>query len=254
MPWDPKQYDKYKAERSAPVNDLFALVDRRENISVIDLGCGTGEHTRRLHDLLPGSTVLGIDSSASMLDQSTQWLCDGFRTELGDLQSIHGEYDLIFSNAALQWCANHKELFPSIWSHLRPNGQLLVQMPKNQDHASHRLAVEIATDLWPETFAHLQKSHKSRVLEIEEYAELLFASGAHDINCFCKVYPHVLENSDAIVEWVKGTLLVPFREKLNDDDWTQFLSRYRQALAAELPGSPVFYGFKRILISARRAD
>jgi trans-aconitate methyltransferase len=39
MPWDPEVYHKFKNERSAPFEDLLALVNKREGLKVIDLGC-----------------------------------------------------------------------------------------------------------------------------------------------------------------------------------------------------------------------
>jgi trans-aconitate 2-methyltransferase len=68
MPWDPKQYHKFQAERSAPFFDLLSLVEVRPNLRVVDLGCGTGELTRQLAAALPDSDVTGIDSSEQMLD------------------------------------------------------------------------------------------------------------------------------------------------------------------------------------------
>ncbi len=70
MPWDPNQYHKFQAERSAPFFDLLALVEIRPNLKVVDLGCGTGELTRQLADALPDSDVTGIDSSAANAGKS----------------------------------------------------------------------------------------------------------------------------------------------------------------------------------------
>src|SRR3972149_2610153 len=67
MPWDPERYEQFERERYAPFDDLSGLVEVREGLRVIDLGCGTGELTRRLADALPESAVLGIDSSPEML-------------------------------------------------------------------------------------------------------------------------------------------------------------------------------------------
>jgi len=206
-----------------------------------------------LYDVLENATVLGIDTSESMLAKSAAFVCDGCSTRLQDLQDIEGDYDLIFSNAALQWCPNHAELVANIWQHLRPGGQLLVQMPKNQDHASHRLAASCAHDLYPDIFPLIQGERSSWVLEVEDYAQLLFQLGAQDITSVLKVYPHVLENADSVVEWVKGTLLIPILERLDSDQQRRFLGHFTHALRESLPGSPVFYGFKRILFSARKA-
>ena len=102
MPWDPKQYHKFQAERSAPFFDLLALVDIRPGLKVIDLGCGTGELTCQLADALPDSDVTGIDSSAQMLEKAVPRKPE-FTLRAGRPGAADGEWDLIFSNAALQW-------------------------------------------------------------------------------------------------------------------------------------------------------
>src|SRR5581483_1934399 len=67
MAWDPAQYHKFQAQRSMPFDDLLAMVKVRPGLRAVDLGCGTGELTRRLADALPSGEVLGLDSSAEML-------------------------------------------------------------------------------------------------------------------------------------------------------------------------------------------
>ena len=43
MKWSTDQYEKFKREREQPFEDLVSLIDKRANLRVIDLGCGTGE-------------------------------------------------------------------------------------------------------------------------------------------------------------------------------------------------------------------
>jgi trans-aconitate 2-methyltransferase len=66
------------------------------------------------------------------------------------------------------------------------------------------------------------------------------------------VYPHVLENADAIVDWISGTALVPYFERLDSlkDD---FVDAIRQDLRVLMPGEPVFYPFPAHVFSARKA-
>jgi trans-aconitate 2-methyltransferase len=89
------------------------------------------------------------------------------------------------------------------------------------------------------------------VLPVEQYAEILFAQGAESLTVYEKVYPHVMENADSVVEWTSGTLLVPYFERLGDMK-DPFLDAYRRRLREKMPGSPVFYGFRRILFSAAK--
>ena len=58
----------------------------------------------------------------------------------------------------------------------------------------------------------------------------------------------------AVIEWVKGSLLTPFRERLSPEDYAHFLDRYEhELLAAEGDHRPYLYPFKRILMWGRRA-
>jgi len=171
---------------------------------------------------------------------------------LGDQAGLAGSWDLIFSNAALQWTENHEALVARLYAQLAAGGQLAVQVPSNHTHISHRLIVETAQQ---EPFRGILQGfvRHAPVLPIERYAQLLFDLGAERIVVFEKVYAHVLEDADAVVEWVSGTALVPYFERLGADR-EAFLSVLRDKMRAAMPGSPLFYPFKRTLFSARKPE
>lgn len=251
MPWDPGRYLQFQNERFAPFEDLAALIERREGLRVIDLGCGTGELTERLADLLPGSEILGIDSSPEMLQRASQHERPGLHFQLGRLEDLEGTYDLIFSHAVLQWVERHRELMPFLIGHLAPRGQLAIQMPSNHHHPSHVLIAQTAAEE-PFRAALGGWSRESPVLRLDAYAEILYAAGIRKMRVMEKVYPHVLESADAIADWTSGTALVPYFERLPADLREAFIERYRARLRARFPHHPVFYGFRRILLAAER--
>lgn len=250
MPWNPNQYHKFQAQRSAPFYDLLALVDVRPNLKVVDLGCGTGELTRQLAEALPDSDVTGLDSSPQMLEKAASFSSPGLRFVQGDQARLTGEWDLIFSNAALQWSENHAELIPYLFAKLKPGGQIAVQVPSNHHHISHQIIRETAGE---EPFRTILGGfiRYAPVLAIDQYAQLLFDCGAENIVTFEKVYAHILENSDAVVEWISGTACVPYFEKLGEHK-ESFVSTIRSKMQAALPGAPIFYPFRRTLFSAHR--
>lgn len=250
MPWNPDLYHKFQTERAAPFHDLLALVDVRPHLKVIDLGCGSGELTRQLADRLPNSHVTGLDSSPQMLDKAASFVRPGLVFQQGDQSTLTGDWDLIFSNAALQWSENHAELIPYLLDKLTRGGQLAVQVPSNHNHISHQIYRETAEE---EPFRSILGCFQriSPVLTIESYARILFDCGAEQINVFEKIYPHILEDSDAVVEWISGTALVPYFERLGGYK-DEFVKSIRDKMRAAMPGSPVFYPFRRILFSARK--
>lgn len=250
MPWDPNQYHKFQAQRSAPFYDLLALVDVRPNLKVVDLGCGTGELTEKLAEALPGSAVTGLDSSMEMLAKAAAFSRPGLQFIQADQAQLDGEWDLIFSNAALHWSENHESLIPYLYSRLKPGGQIAVQVPSNFSHISHQIIRETAAE---EPFRTILNGfiRYAPVLSIERYSQQFFDCGAEDILALEKVYAHVLADSDAVVEWISGTACVPYFERLGEHK-DEFLKVIGQKMHEALPQAPVFYPFRRILFSARR--
>lgn len=251
MPWDPDKYDQFRAERSAPFEDLLDLVPIREGLDVVDLGCGTGDLTSRLAEALPGSRVVGIDSSPEMLERTKKRERPGLRFAQGDIADVNGTWDLVFSNAAIQWVPDHATLLPRLLDLLRPGGRLAVQLPSNQGHYGHAAITALAAQSpFREALGGWQR--RIPVLHVDDYAELLWANGGEAIVAFEKVYPHVLANADAMADWTLGTALVPYLERLSGDLRELFLERYRARLRGRFPGNPVFYGFRRILFASTK--
>ena len=217
---------------------------------MVDLGCGTGELTRRLHERTRAASTVGLDSSQAMLERSADHAGDGLTFELGDIAEwTPGEpLDLIFSNAALQWLDDHDELFARLTAALSPGGQLAVQMPANHDHPSHLVAERVAAEV-PFRGALGGYVGQSPVLEPERYALLLHRLGYSSQRVRLYVYLHVLPAAEAVVDWVKGTLLTDYRQRLADDLYEAFVARYRELLLAELPDERPFpFSFKRVLL------
>jgi trans-aconitate 2-methyltransferase len=253
MPWNPEQYLKFKEQRYQPFVDLLSLIKSGNDLRVVDLGCGNGELTRRLADALPGCQVLGIDESEEMLAGAAQYAGPDVRFERGRIEDLQGEFDLIFSHAAIQWVPHHEELIPRLYDRLAPGGQLAVQVPANFAHPTHRLIEEVAEE---EPFRQGFNGYRKDfpVLSISEYAELLNRIGATDLTVMAKIYSHYLENSDGLAEWMAGTALVPYLENLPPELHAGFMDRYRQRLREVFPGSPVFFGFERILFAANKPE
>jgi len=229
----------------------MGLIKVRSGLKVIDLGCGAGELTRRLADALPGSDVVGIDNSVHMLERAKSQERPGVRFEQRTIEEAEGQWDLVFSHAAIHWVSDHRSLIPRLLSLVKPGGQLAIQEPSNQGHVSQTAITETARED-PFRQALGGWTRRSPVLGIDEYAELLYTSGGQDIRIFEKVYPHVLENADAVLDWVSGTTLVPYFERLPQELVEPFTESYRAKLRAIWPSGPVFYGFRRTLFAATR--
>lgn len=253
MAWNPEQYHKFQKERFEPFKDLLNLIEVRSGLRVIDLGCGTGELTEIVADKLPGSDVIGIDSSSQMLEKTAQKKRSGLNFELRSIEDVPGGWDLVFSNAAIQWVSNHEELIPKLISLLNPGGQIAIQLPANHNHPTQTLIAKVAgKDPYKSALNSWQR--KWSVLSILQYSELLYNSGAADINVFEKVYLHVLDDVDAIVEWLCGTALLPYLERLPQELHQDFLNHYKEELKDLYPEVPVLFPYQRIFFSAKSTE
>ena len=251
--WDPAQYERFERERSAPFFDLLDLVKPCPGDRVVDLGCGTGELTRALHERTRAGSTVGLDSSPAMLKRSADYAGDGLTFELGDIAewAPPRPVDLIFSNAALHWIDDHEALFTRLTGALSRGGQLAVQVPANHDDPSHLVAERVATE---EPFRAALGGYLRRtpVLAPERYAQLLHRLGYGTQHVRLQVYLHLLPEPGAIVDWVKGTLLTDYRRRLPDRVYEDFVARYRELLVSELPDERPFpFSFKRVLVWGR---
>lgn len=251
--WNPAQYERFRTEREQPFHDLAALITRRPAGRVVDLGCGTGLLTAALHDQLGATETVGVDLSDAMLERARAIDAPGVRFVHGDIGDWEPDraFDVVFSNAALQWLPDHPHLFGRMTTMLAPGGELAVQVPANFDHVSHVLAAEIALE---EPFAAALNGYRRTfsVLAPEEYATLLNQLGYAAQSVRLQVYGHILELSDSVVEWVKGTLLTDYEKRLPVAMYEQFVARYRARLHDALgERRPYFYPFKRILLWGR---
>jgi trans-aconitate 2-methyltransferase len=252
--WNPEQYGRFRDERARPFFDLLDLVQPRPGMRVVDLGCGTGELTRELHRKLAARETIGIDNSPAMLARSAAFAGDGLRFEQGDIGAFasEGGYDLVFSNAALHWIPDHEALLPRLAAALTETGQLAVQVPANDDHPSHTTAVEVAREA---PFREALGGHvrESPVLAPEVYATLLHRLGFREQHVRLQVYAHELGSREAVVEWVRGSVLTDYERRLPAELWPRFLERYRERLLPQLDDTrPFFYPFKRVLMWGAR--
>src|SRR5580693_8317300 len=113
MTWNPDTYLQFAGPRTRPAAELLARVPGEKPARVIDLGCGPGNSTALLAARWPGARLEGLDSSETMLAEAA---ASGVAAEwvLADLASWKPDaiYDVVYSNATLQWLPDHDRLLP----------------------------------------------------------------------------------------------------------------------------------------------
>ena len=260
--WDPAQYLTFADQRSRPFFDLVARVRSATPGHVVDLGCGPGQLTATLADRWPGADVVGIDSSAEMIEAAHKLLAKrtapGIAGQLtfriGDVTDWKPDKpaDVIVSNAVLQWVPGHVDLLPRWADDLAPDGWLAFQLPGNFDQPSHAILRELAAaDRWRDQLAGVQFNRQSG--DPAQYLDLLARRGL-EVDAWETTYLHVLTGPDPVTEWYKGSGLRPVLGRLGEADAGEFLAAYGDRARAAYP--PTEYGtvlpFRRVFVVAHK--
>jgi len=245
--WAPEVYARFANERTAPFDDLLAMLTPAPQGSLLDLGCGTGALTAKAHAALGVANSLGLDSSPAMLEHTPSGITFEKRDIANDLPTR--TFDRVISNSAFNWVSGHADFFARVLSLVAPGGQLAVQMPSNPGSAFSDCALEVAAQFTKELNGYV---YRSPVESPEFYAELL----ARDARVkHSRVgtwrYPQLHASSEGLADFAEGGLLSAYRARLNAADFERFRVAYRAALRTRLGNAPVFFAFRRVFVFAQ---
>jgi len=252
--WNPAQYLRFGGERLRPALDLMSRIQMDSPATVYDLGCGTGTITGILKERWPEANVTGVDSSASMLERTTD-VETGVNWQHADLNDWQPQSpaDVVYSNAALHWLDDHEKLFTRLMDTVKPGGVLAVQMPENFSAPSHTsIADTVREGAWRHRLAPFQREQP--VAEPSFYYDLISGLSS-SIDMWETTYMHILEGQHPVVEWTKGTMLRPLLDNLSDDEGSEFIASYTAKVSKAYPyradGKTVL-PFKRLFIVATK--
>jgi ubiquinone/menaquinone biosynthesis C-methylase UbiE len=136
--WDTVLYERWKKNRQVFVGALgelteqaFAELPPPRGGRCIDIGCGFGDTTQRLADLVgPEGFALGVDSSREFIEDARREAAESGVTnvdfEVADVQTAQWEpnYDYAFSRMGTQFFAAPVPAMRAIRGALKPGGHL----------------------------------------------------------------------------------------------------------------------------------
>lgn len=253
--WDADQYLKYQRERTQPAIDLAARIQLESPERIVDVGCGPGNSTMVLAQRFPGAELSGLDSSAEMLETARETLPDvhWFQSDITTWQPDEA-FDLLFSNAVLQWVPDHETIFPRLMSFLKPGGALAVQLPAHYASPLHRCVVELSQR--PDWHDVTAAARQALGCESRSFYYDLLDLLSSQLELWETEYIHVMESVEAILEWFRGTGLRPYLEALPDaatrDQFeAELLKRFSNAYPLQQNGN-VLFPFRRFFMVAYR--
>jgi trans-aconitate 2-methyltransferase len=250
--WNPEIYLRYSDERGRPFHELVARIGAAEPVVVVDLGCGPGNLTQTLTRHWPEARVLGVDSSAEMIDKARA-STTGVAYTVADVSTydVPDDTEVIVTNATLQWVPGHDELLRR-W--VAPGRWIAMQVPGNYDAPSHLALRELsATARWREKLSEVDM--RRPVGDAVHYGRLLRSAGCA-VDAWETTYVHQMVTAEVhpVLSWMTGTALRPVRAALSDADWADFSAELDRELWRRYPadGSVVDFPFRRVFAVAHR--
>jgi trans-aconitate 2-methyltransferase len=251
--WNPGEYLKFRNERTQPSIDLISKIKMDDPRSIIDIGCGPGNSTQALYQRWPTAEIVGLDHSEQMIKKAREdypkqkWvLADASRFE------SDRTYDLVFSNAALQWISNHERLLLRLFNLLNDKGAFAVQVPANNESPLHKALLSVSSrQMWVQFTTGCEQLLNYRS---PAYYYDLLSPMVSEIDLWGTRYYHVLASHEGLIEWYRSTGMRPFLERLPDDaSRTRFendvLEECRNDYKIQKDGK-ILYPFERIFFIA----
>ncbi|MFD2236681.1 trans-aconitate 2-methyltransferase [Aureimonas populi] len=257
--WNPALYTRFEDERTRPARDLLArcLIDSAdgERLSIADLGCGPGNSTELLARRFPKARITGYDLSEAMLEAARERLphCAFERADIAHWRP-GTRFDLVYSNAALQWVRGHEALLPGLLSHVAPGGLLAAQVPDNLADPSQTAMARIARE--PAFAPYLAGAGEARepIAPLHTVYDWL-AGQAQGVDVWLTHYQHPMESAEAITQWFRSTGLKPFLDPLPEALKADFLERYTREMEKAYPARSdgrLLLGFPRLFFVAKK--
>ena len=164
-------YDSTVLQRTTyrPLHD--AVLDRLEHLDpdvVLDLGCGTGQLTKRLVGRFPDAGVVGCDLSVGMLDEAAERLSDAasglVRSDAQRLPLRSGSVDAVTCVESFHWYPDQRAAAREVAAVLRPGGSFVMASIATVSPVGSRL-LRRATERRGATIRALAPSELARLLE-----------------------------------------------------------------------------------------
>jgi trans-aconitate 2-methyltransferase len=254
LDWNSKQYLMFENERTQPAIDLVNRICIDNPRKIIDIGCGPGNSTQVLANRFPDAYIIGVDNSPNMIETAQRncisldfKVCDVNK----DLLKVGKGYDIVFSNACIQWIPNHRELLKNLIGLLKIDGILAIQIPMNYEEPIHKIICEVSSnEKWKSEFNNPRNFY---TLSQGEYFDLL-SEIASDFSIWETVYYHKIKSHEDIMEWYRGTGLRPYLNALPEAKKKVFEKDVFHRVVKEYPlqiNGDIIFRFPRFFLIAK---
>jgi len=197
--WNPELYEARHSFVWQLGEGVIDLLDPKRGEKILDLGCGPGQLTQKIAER--GADVTGLDASPEMIGQARQnYPKLRFVLEDAARMQFDGEFDAVFSNAALHWMLDALAVARAVARALRHNGRLVAELGGRGNIAQIEHAIATVAARY-----HGVAAPKNRTFypSVGEYASLLESCGLEVRMAQLFDRPTLLQGSEGMKNWIR---------------------------------------------------
>ncbi len=220
--WDAEDYRDSSSQQKKWGRELLSKLRLEGDERVLDIGCGDGKLAAEIAELVPGGSVVGIDSSREMIGLARKsFPLDDYPNlswEVKDARELdyEGEFDVAFSNAVLHWVSDHRPVIAGVKRSLKPKGRILFQMGGRGNAANVVLALAtlLGREEWGRYFHDLSIPYS--FYAPEEYTGWLREAGLEPLRVELVPKDMTHQGREGLAAWIRTTWL-PFTQRIPEE-------------------------------------
>ncbi|KAL3905351.1 MAG: hypothetical protein SGILL_009712 [Bacillariaceae sp.] len=254
--WDVDRYQEQHSFVWKYGSPLLELIDFKssKSLSILDIGCGSGELARELARQPNVASVVGMDLDQKMIAQAQteSESLDNISFHVGDIRNFKSpeQFDVVFSNAALHWIPRKDmdRAVESIAASLRNGGQLVFEMGgKGNVYEICRAAEQVTAHTNPWCFP-----------SVGEMSALLEKYGIEVTSAELFDRPTLLEDGEeGVTNWLRMFGSAFFEDMKTEEEVEEALIEIKQILLSTtelFDGENWMADYRRLRIVAKKKD
>lgn len=255
--FDAEKYKKASPHQRQWGQELIAELNLKGSERILDLGCGDGDLTGQLAELVPDGQVIGIDASRGMIESARKsHKAKNLKFNLMDINTIdfEDEFDVVFSNSTLNWVKDHERLLTNVYKGLKSGGTAHFNFA-GDGNCSYFIKVIKEVMAENEYAGYFEDFDWPWYMpRIGEYEKLLKKSSFEEAKVWGENADRYFDDAEAMTKWIEQPCLVPFLKCVGDVDKRLFRDTVVEQMIKETiqDDGTCFETFRRVRVFAKK--
>lgn len=229
--WDARLYDEKHAFVWEKAKGVVELLAPKPGEQILDLSCGTGHLAAEI--AASGAIVTGVDRSPEMIAEAKSQHPElKFGVRDAKELSFDGQFDAVFSNAALHWIREPEKVIHGVAKALKPGGRFVAEFGGKGN--IERLMAAIARAFAEFSASSFQDANPWYYPGIAEYSGLLAKHGLEVREASLFARPTRLEDGEKGLDTWLHMFCESFLSRVPADRREQFLRAVEKYARPEL--------------------